>query len=156
MRIRLGCGLLTEFKTDAYVIIATGSLEPVGHDGADVHRAAGPRLVEQCRDLAPVERGTAIVTSAFGLTPVQWVVHLVVDPEVVSMDPGAGAAAYVTAVRCADAAGARLVTMQPLRQHGTDDNLYDAAADALDALQALSTDVTDLALAAPDRPRHSA
>ncbi len=59
---------------DAVVNAANAQLLPGGGVAGAIHRAAGPRLVEECRDLAPIRPGQAVVTSGCDL-PNAHVIH---------------------------------------------------------------------------------
>ena len=77
MHIEVVRGDLTRQDVEAVVTAANSAL--VGGGGVDgaVHRAAGPELVRASRALAPCPAGSAVVTPAYGLAPVRWVVHAV-------------------------------------------------------------------------------
>lgn len=60
---------------DAVVNAANSELMPGGGVAGALHRAAGPRLAEACRPMAPIEPGEAVITEAFGL-PNAWVIHV--------------------------------------------------------------------------------
>ncbi|GHG42609.1 O-acetyl-ADP-ribose deacetylase [Sinomonas cellulolyticus] len=82
MRIEIVEGDITARHVDAVVNAANSSL--LGGGGVDgaIHRAAGPELLEACRELRrtrlptglPV--GSAVATPGFRL-PAQWVIHTV-------------------------------------------------------------------------------
>ena len=59
---------------DAVVNAANAELMPGGGVAGAIHRAAGPRLAEACRPLAPIQPGQAIITPAFNL-PNRAVIH---------------------------------------------------------------------------------
>lgn len=59
---------------DAVVNAANAQLMPGGGVAGAIHRAAGPGLVQECRPLAPISPGEAVVTSGHDL-PNAWVVH---------------------------------------------------------------------------------
>lgn len=59
---------------DAVVNAANAQLMPGGGVAGAIHRAAGPKLAEACRPLAPIEPGQAVVTEAFEL-PNRHVIH---------------------------------------------------------------------------------
>ncbi|WP_369046399.1 O-acetyl-ADP-ribose deacetylase [Sinomonas sp. P10A9] len=82
MRISVVEGDITERQVDAIVNAANSSL--LGGGGVDgaIHRAAGPELLEACRELrrtrlpAGLPVGDAVATQGFRL-PARWVIHTV-------------------------------------------------------------------------------
>ncbi len=58
----------------AVVNAANAQLRPGGGVAGALHRAAGPGLDEECRPLAPVKPGEAVVTGAHNL-PNRYVIH---------------------------------------------------------------------------------
>lgn len=59
---------------DAVVNAANAELMPGGGVAGAIHRAAGPGLAEECRPLAPIPPGQAVVTGARDL-PNRFVIH---------------------------------------------------------------------------------
>lgn len=59
---------------DAVVNAANAELMPGGGVAGAIHRAAGRGLAEECRPLAPIAPGEAVVTGAHDL-PNRWVIH---------------------------------------------------------------------------------
>jgi O-acetyl-ADP-ribose deacetylase (regulator of RNase III) len=109
MEITLVRGDITEQQVDAIVTAANEQLLGGGGvDGAD-HAAAGPRLLEACRPLAPCRPGQAVVTPAFDLAPVRWVIHAVGPVYAGPEDAATLASAYLSSLARADEVGARSV-----------------------------------------------
>lgn len=59
---------------DAVVNAANAELRPGGGVAGAIHRAAGPGLDQECRPLAPIAPGQAVITGAHRL-PNRYVIH---------------------------------------------------------------------------------
>lgn len=60
--------------TTAVVNAANAELRPGGGVAGAIHRAAGPGLYEECRLLAPIQPGEAVITGGHNL-PNRYVIH---------------------------------------------------------------------------------
>ncbi|MFA7668649.1 MAG: macro domain-containing protein [Burkholderiaceae bacterium] len=90
---------------DAVVNAANAELMPGGGVAGAIHRAASPGLAEECRPMAPIQPGQAVVSSGHNL-PNRWVIHCL--GPVYGVDEPADrllAACYSNALRMADEKG---------------------------------------------------
>ena len=59
---------------DAVVNAANAQLQTGGGVAGAIHRAAGPELYDECRNLAPIKPGEAVITKAYNLSN-DYVIH---------------------------------------------------------------------------------
>src|SRR5690554_6132411 len=113
--IRLHRGDITRFEADAIVNAANSSL--LGGGGVDgaIHRAGGPSILRECRQLREttvpdgLPAGQAVATGA-GDLPARWVIHTVGPVYSASSDRSATlSSCYASSLRVADELGARTV-----------------------------------------------
>ena len=113
MSIRVLCGDITEFRADAIVNAANSSL--LGGGGVDgaIHRAGGPAILDECRELRRMTlpdglpTGQAVATGA-GNLPARRVVHTV-GPVYGRDDAGLLDSCYAESLRVAADLGAESV-----------------------------------------------
>jgi len=84
---------------DAVVNAANAQLAPGGGVAGAIHRKAGPGLFEECKSFAPIETGSAVITSGHDL-PNPWCIHVLGPVYASSSDPaGELASCYREALR---------------------------------------------------------
>jgi O-acetyl-ADP-ribose deacetylase (regulator of RNase III) len=154
MRIELVRGDITVERVDAIVTAANSQLRGGGGVDGAVHAAAGPRLVEASRALAPCPAGSAVVTPAFDLAPVQWVIHAVGPIYSGPQDAEVLASAYLSSLARADEVGARSVAFPAISAGVYGYPGPDAARVSVEALRGATTQVELVRLVAYDEAMH--
>ena len=148
MEITLVRGDITAQDVDAVVTAANSALRGGGGVDGAVHAAAGPRLLEACRALAPCPPGSAVVTPAFDLAPVRWVIHAVGPIYSGPDDAPVLASAYTSSLARADEVGARSVAFPSISTGVYGYPLADAARISVAALRGADTHVHEARLVA--------
>jgi len=107
MKIILVRGDITRQDVEAVVTAANTKLRSGGGVDGAVHAAAGPRLLQASLALAPCPPGGAVLTEAFDLAPVRWVIHAVGPIYQGPQDAATLTSAYTQALAPADEVGAK-------------------------------------------------
>jgi len=149
VEIQVVCGDITKQDVDAIVTAANEPLRGGGGVDGAVHRAAGPELLRACHALAPCLTGSAVITPAFELAPVRWVIHAVGPiysgrPE----DAELLMSAFTSSLARADEVGARSVAFPSIST-----GVYGYPADlatklSIKALRTATTEVATVLLVA--------
>ena len=75
-RIKVVQGDITTIEVDAIVNAANEGLRGGGGVDGAIHRAGGPRIVEECRKIEHCATGNAVITTG-GNLPAKYVIHTV-------------------------------------------------------------------------------
>jgi O-acetyl-ADP-ribose deacetylase (regulator of RNase III) len=90
---------------DAVVNAANAQLAPGGGVAGAIHGVAGPGLYEECKPLAPIRTGEAVITGGHGL-PNPWCIHVLGPVYSQSANPeGELSSCYRRALALADEQG---------------------------------------------------
>ncbi len=150
MTIRVVEGDITRQDVEAIVTAANSALRGGGGVDGAVHRAAGPQLLEACRPLAPCPPGSAVITPAFDLHPVRWVIHAVGPVYSGTGDAPVLAATYRAALDRAHEVDASSVALPAISTGVFGYPLAEAAAVSAEAVLSRRDAVSDIVLVAFD------
>ena len=113
MKVTVVRGDITTQDVDAIVTAGNTSLRGGSGVNGAVHAAAGPRLLAASQALAPCPAGSAVITPAFDLAPIKWVIHAVGPRYSEPHDAAVLAAAYTSSLARADEVQAKSVASRP-------------------------------------------
>ncbi len=134
-------GDLTTHAVDAIVNAANSTL--LGGGGVDgaIHRAGGPSILAECKEIRRttfpqgLPTGRAVATGG-GDLPARWVIHTVGPVYAASADPaGELASCHIESLRVADELGARTVAFPAISTGVFGYPIEEAAAVAIGALR---------------------
>ncbi len=119
---------------DAIVNAANAWLRRGGGVAGAIHRAAGPGLEEECRPLAPIKPGQAVITGGHNL-PNPYVIHVLGPVYGVDHEPEEKlAACYRNALKLADEKGLRSVAFPAISTGAFGYPMEEAAEVAFNAI----------------------
>lgn len=143
VRIELTVGDITaQPDLDAVVNAANAQLTTGGGVAGAIHRAAGPGLDEECRSLAPIRPGEAVMTAGHGL-PNPHVIH-VLGPVYGQDEPSDQllASCYRQALRLADEHGLASVGFPAVSTGAFGYPMGEAATVAVEAVRVAAAEVS--------------
>jgi O-acetyl-ADP-ribose deacetylase len=150
MKIEVLHGDITEQAVDAIVNAANGSLMGGGGVDGAIHRAGGPAILEECKQVRAnqypdgLPTGQAVATTA-GDLPARWVIHTVGPVYAKSEDrSGLLTSCHVESLRVADELGARSVAFPAISTGVYGYPLDEAAPLALAAARDADTRVQEV------------
>jgi O-acetyl-ADP-ribose deacetylase len=142
-------GDLTTQEVDAIVNAANSTL--LGGGGVDgaIHRAGGPSILAECREIRRttfpdgLPTGRAVATGG-GNLPARWVIHTVGPVYAASADPaGELASSHTESLRVADELGARTVAFPAISTGVFGYPVEEAAGVAIGAVRGAETEVEE-------------
>lgn len=148
MQITVVRGDIVDQPVEAVVTAGNRSLRGGSGVNGAVHAAAGPRLLQASRALAPCEPGSAVITPSFDLAPARWVIHAVGPKYRGPADAEILASAYVASLARADEVGARSVAFPSISTGVYGYPEEEAAEVSVAALRQASTQVLNVLLVA--------
>jgi O-acetyl-ADP-ribose deacetylase (regulator of RNase III) len=150
MAISIQQGDITRVQVDAIVNAANSSLMGGGGVDGAIHRAGGPAILEECRQLRAsrygggLPTGQAVATTA-GRLPARWVVHTVGPVYSAAEDRSALlASCYRECLRVADELGAESIAFPAVSAGVFGWPAASAAEIAVSTVRATATEVADV------------
>ena len=131
---------------DCIVNAANAALRPGGGVAGAIHRAAGPKLDEECRPLAPIRPGEAVITKGHAL-PNRYVIHCL-GPVYGRDEPARELLAncYHNALRLAEEQGIESVAFPSISTGAFGYPMKAAAEAAFETIQRLSSGLSRVKL----------
>jgi len=149
LRIGVVEGDITRQDVDAVVNAANSAMRGGGGVDGAIHRAAGPELLEACREVRRTKLpdglpvGAAVVTPGFRL-PARWVIHTVgPNRHAGQTDPALLASCFRESLNAAVEAGARSVAFPAISAGIYGWDAREVAEVAFDAVGSFSSESSD-------------
>ena len=148
MNITVVRGDITTQDVDAIVTAGNTSLRGGSGVNGAVHAAAGPRLLAASQAQAPCPAGSSVITPAFDLAPIKWVIHAVGPRYSGPHDAAVLAAAHTSSLARADEVQAMSVAFPSISTGVYGYPAREAARISVDALRDATTNVDVILLVA--------
>ena len=153
MNIEVIVGDITKVEVDAIVNAANSSLMGGGGVDGAIHRAAGPSLLEECRQIREQDEyrnglptGRAVATGA-GNLPAKWVIHTV-GPVYAEVDDPARllTSCYVESLRLASELGAKSIAFPAISTGAFGYPMHEAADVSVRAIRSAKVKIDRVVL----------
>lgn len=137
MEIKVILGDITKLGSEVEAIVNAANEDLLGGGGVDgaIHKAAGPKLLEECRTLGGCEPGDAKVTKAYNLKQ-KYIVHTVGPRYYSSPNPEETLrSCYIKSLQIADKFGVKTIAFPSISTGVFAYPLEEASKIAMDAIK---------------------
>lgn len=141
MEIKVILGDITKLGSEVEAIVNAANEDLLGGGGVDgaIHRAAGPKLLEECRTLGGCEPGDAKVTKAYNLKQ-KYIIHTVGPRYYSNPNPAETLrSCYIKSLQIADKLGVKTIAFPSISTGVFAYPLEEASKTAMDAIKSFKS-----------------